>query len=91
MRLATLPSFRRCLKGQSDNRLAEVRATMLKADQAYGRPHLHAGIGMRRLGKHMECRDALDYRLVFRREGHALIFLFYGTHDEVKAFLKNLS
>ncbi len=64
---------------------------MLKADQAYGRPHLHTGIGMRRLGKHMECRDALDFRLVFRREGDALIFLFYGTHDEVKAFLKNLS
>ena len=64
---------------------------MLKADQAYGRPHLHAGIGIRRLGKHMECRDALDYRLTFGREGDALIFLFYGTHHEVKAFLKNLS
>jgi len=89
MRLATLPSFRRCLKGLPDARLSQVMGAMQRADQAYGHPHLHAGIGMRRLGKHMECRDALDYRLVFRRDGEALLFLFYGTQDEVKAFLKN--
>lgn len=89
MRLATLPSFRRSLSGLSDERLSHVRAAMLKADQAYGQPHLHAGIGLRRLGKHMECRDNLDGRLIFRRDGDTLLFLFYGTHDEVRAFMKN--
>jgi mRNA-degrading endonuclease YafQ of YafQ-DinJ toxin-antitoxin module len=89
MRLATLSSFRRSLKQLSEARLSQVIDAMRGADRAYGHPHLHAGIGMRRLGKHMECRDALDYRLVFRRDGDALLFLFYGTHDEVKAFLKN--
>ena len=49
----------------------------------------HSGLGLRRIGSHMECRDALDYRLLFKRDGDALLFVFYGTHDEVRAFSKN--
>ena len=89
MRLETLSSFRRCLRGLSDARLFQVMEAMRRADQVYAHPHLHAGIGMRRLGKHLECRDALDYRLIFRRDQDSLLFLFYVTYDEVKAFLKN--
>jgi mRNA-degrading endonuclease YafQ of YafQ-DinJ toxin-antitoxin module len=37
----------------------------------------------------MECRCGLDLRLVFQREGAALVFHLCGTHDEVRAFLKN--
>jgi len=37
----------------------------------------------------MECRCGPDLRLVFQREGEALVFHLCGTHDEVKAFLKN--
>ena len=91
MRLETLSSFRRCLKGLSDARLFQVMEAMRRADQVYGYPHLHAVIGMRRLGKLLECRDAFNYRIIFRRDQDSLLFLFYGTHDEVKAFLKNRS
>ena len=69
--------------------MAEVLEAMKRASQAYGQPHLHAGIGLRRLGKHMECRDALDYRLIFARDGDTLVFVFYGTHKAVQAFVKN--
>ena len=64
---------------------------MRRADQVYGYTHLHAVIGMRRLGKLLECRDAFDYQIIFRRDQDSLLFLFYGTHDEVKAFIKNRS
>jgi mRNA-degrading endonuclease YafQ of YafQ-DinJ toxin-antitoxin module len=37
----------------------------------------------------MECRDALDMRLIFQRRGDTLEFHFYGTHSEVKAFFRN--
>ena len=89
MKLASVSSFRRCVKGLADERMAEVLAAMKRAGQAYGHPHLHAGIGLRRLGKHMECRDALDYRLIFASDGDTLVFVFYGTHKEVQAFVKN--
>ena len=41
------------------------------------------------IGEFLECRDALDRRLIFQRCGDTLEFHFYGTHDEVRAFLKN--
>lgn len=62
---------------------------MKAAALAYGVPHLHDGVGLRRIIPFMECRCGLDLRLVFQREGDALVFHLCGTHDEVRAFLKN--
>jgi hypothetical protein len=56
---------------------------------AFGVPHLHAGLGLRRIPPFMECRCGLDLRLIFQREGDALVFHLCGTHDEVRDFLKN--
>lgn len=89
MKAATLPSFRRCLRGLSDARLLAVLAAIRAAEAAYGKPHRHTGIGLRMIGEFLECRDALDRRLIFQRCGDTLEFHFYGTHDEVRAFLKN--
>ena len=90
MKPETTASFRRCLKGFSDERLASILETMRAAAESYGRPHLHSGIGLRVIGDFIECRDALDYRLVFQREGGALVFSFYGTHDQVRAYVRNV-
>lgn len=89
MRTVTLPGFRRCLRGLSDARLEAVLAAIHAAAAAYGNPHRHAGIGLRVIGDWMECRDALDMRLIFQRREDTLEFHFYGTHDEVKSFLRN--
>lgn len=62
---------------------------MKDAGRAYGQPHLHAGLGLRRIRPFMECRCGLDLRLVFQREGQALVFHICGTHDVVESFLKN--
>jgi len=70
-------------------RKTEIFAAMQAALAAYGQPHLHAGIGLRRIPPFMECRCGLDLRLVFQREDEALVFHLCGTHAEVKTFLKN--
>jgi hypothetical protein len=82
--LATL----RFLKSIPAGRRDEVFAAMKAADAAYGQPHLHAGLGLRRIQPFMECRCGLNLRLVFQREGQALVFHLCGTHDEVESFLK---
>jgi hypothetical protein len=82
--LATL----RFLKSIPAGRRDEVFAAMKAADAAYGQPHLHAGLGLRRIQPFMECRCGLILRLVFQREGQALVFHLCGTHDEVESFLK---
>jgi hypothetical protein len=79
----------RFLKSIPPARRAEVLAAMKEAAAAFGLPHLHAGLGLRRIVQFMECRCGLDLRLIFQRERDALVFHLCGTHDEVKAFLKN--
>jgi hypothetical protein len=89
VKLETTAPFRRCLRGCSSERLEAILVPMRAAAAAYGKPHLHAGIGLRIIGDFIECRDALDYRLFSQRDGGSLVFRLYGTHDEVRAFLRN--
>ncbi len=85
MKLLATPRFLRSIPA---DRRDEVLAAMNAADAAYGQPHLHAGLGLRRIQPLMECRCGLDLRLIFQREGQALVFHLCGTHDEVESFLK---
>ncbi len=62
---------------------------MREAVRVFGFPHLHSGLGLRRIPPFMECRCGLDLRLVFQREGQDLVFHLCGTHNEVRAFLRN--
>jgi mRNA-degrading endonuclease RelE of RelBE toxin-antitoxin system len=57
---------------------------------SFGNPHLHAGIGLRKLDDALfECRSGLKTRLVFELllDG-SLYFYMMGSHDEVLKFLK---
>ena len=59
--------------------------------ESLGHPHRHAGLGVRKLTKnYFEMRAGLDLRLIFRLEVDAIVFVFAGTHDEVRRFLKQL-
>lgn len=86
MKLLTTPRFRKSVPA---SRRAEVFAAMQAAAEAYGHPHLHAGLGLRRIPPFMECRCGLDLRLVFQRETDSLVFHLCGNHAEIRAFLKN--
>jgi len=64
---------------------------MEKVRVNFGRPHLHAGSGLRALRSGVyECRLNLRQRLVFTLEPGSLYFHFIGNHDEVNRFLKSL-
>ena len=56
---------------------------------AFGQPHVHAGMGIRKLGEKLfECRAWLDVRFVFQDRGVDLYVSFVGNHDEVRALLR---
>jgi len=56
----------------------------------FGNPHLHAGIGIRKLAKDTyECRAGLHLRIIFLRYGNTLIFRMVGNHNDVVKYLKN--
>ena len=59
---------------------------------AWGHPHHHAGIGIRRLTRTIyECRIGRDERLafVFIATTPALVFFFLGNHDEMRKLLRS--
>ena len=63
---------------------------MQAAAGTFGQPHLHTGRGIREIKPGLyECRSGLGLRLLFRREGENLHFLFAGNHDEIRAYLRN--
>jgi hypothetical protein len=60
------------------------------ARDSWGKPHLHAGSGIRKLKEpYFECRSGLGLRLLFEDYGaDGLYFVFMGNHDDVDRFLK---
>ena len=56
----------------------------------FGRPHVHAGLGIQRLRKDLfECRTGLHWRVVFLAEEGLLTACDVMPHEEVKAWLRN--
>jgi hypothetical protein len=53
--------------------------------EEFGQPHLHSGLGIRKLrGHYFECRAGLHWRLVFKDTPDGLVVAFLGNHDEVR-------
>jgi len=75
MKLLATPRFSKSIPA---DRRDEVFAAMRAARCHYGQPHLHAGLGLRRIQPFMECRCGLDLRLVFQREGKRSSFTSAG-------------
>ena len=63
---------------------AEALLSISRVHEAFGRPHVHSGLGIRKLHANIfECRAGLKLRVVFRDLGEAMRFEFVGNHDEV--------
>jgi len=68
----------------------QIAASLRALGDGFGRPHLHAGIGIRRLRKDLfECRAGLHWRIVFFAEKGLLTAYDVMTHDEIKAWLRS--
>jgi hypothetical protein len=70
----------------------EIGDAINRVLESWGRPHLHSGIGIRRLTKTIfECRGGLDDRLafVFIATPPELVFFFLGNHDEILKLIRS--
>ena len=56
----------------------------------FGRPHVHSGLGIRKLGSRLfECRGNVALRFIFQDRPGDLFVSFLGNHDEIKALLRS--
>jgi hypothetical protein len=70
--------------------LEEINDRLREIIEAFGRPHVHSGLGLRRLRKSIfEFRISRDIRVVFLFfRPNRLQLVMTGNHDEVRAWLK---
>jgi hypothetical protein len=68
---------------------AAIVLALIELPDAFGQPHAHAGLGIRKLGdKLFECRAGLAIRALFLDRGVDLFVFFLGNHDQVQALLR---
>lgn len=83
------PSVIRRLRELSKSERVECLLALCDLHDAFGRPHSHSGLGIRKLGgKLFECRGNRALRFVFQDRSSDLFVSFLGTHDEVQTLLR---
>lgn len=92
MKVALAERFQRDVRALSGTQRGAVLEVLLSLPRAIGDPHLHAGLGIRKLhGSGIwETRVGLGLRLVFALERDLLTLVRVGRHDEIRRYLKGL-
>ena len=84
------PGVLRRLRELPKSERIECLLALYELDESFGRPHVHSGLGIRKLGdKLFECRGSLALRLIFQDRPTDLFISFLGNHDEIKALLRS--
>ena len=85
------PDVQKRLRALPREQCADVVLKLLELGDAFGKPHAHSGLGIRKLRADLfECRAGLALRILFRASPEALILRFIGSHDEVQKYLRTL-
>lgn len=89
LRVAAEKSVRLALAKLAPELRAGALVTLRALPAAFGRPHTHAGIGLRQLRRGIfEARVGLHLRVIFERDGDSLVVKTIGTHDEIRRYLR---
>ena len=90
MKVDLHPRLRKRVGKLSDDEREQIAESLRALADGFGRPHLHAGIGIRRLRNDLfECRAGLHWRIVIFAEKGLLTAYDVMTHDEIKAWLRS--
>lgn len=89
LRIAVEKSVSLALAKLAPELRAEVLTALRQLPAAFGRPHAHAGIGVRQLKRGVfEARVGLQVRFLFERDGDLLVVKTVGSHDEIQRYLR---
>jgi hypothetical protein len=71
------------------NERAAVLLGLLEIGNTFGHPHIHRGLGIRKLRSNLfECRAGLSLRAIFLNRPEGLWISMIGTHEDVKKYLR---
>jgi mRNA-degrading endonuclease YafQ of YafQ-DinJ toxin-antitoxin module len=92
MKVLLTERFQRDVRDLGEDQRRAVFEVMLGLSRALRDPHLHAGLGIRKLHRSgvFEARVGLGLRLVFAVDDEVLALVRVGSHDEVRRYLREL-
>ena len=78
------------LKGLLRSERAECLLALHDLREAFGKPHQHTGLGIRKLrAKTFECRANIKLRYLFQSRPECLYVFALAGHDEVQRMLRS--
>ena len=78
------------LTSLSSERRVDFWKAVGQLSESFGRPHIHAGIGIRKLGMRLfEFRLGIELRVLFLDRDNDLYLAFLGSHDEVRKEIRS--
>jgi hypothetical protein len=84
------PAVLKRLQSLSKSERTECLLTLCELPETFGRPHVHSGLGIRKLGsKLFEFRGNVSLRFIFQDRPADLYIVFLGNHDEVKTLIQS--
>jgi hypothetical protein len=87
--LAIDPAVIARLRELPKNESVECLLSLCDLADTFGRPHVHSGLGIRKLGnKLFEFRGNRDLRFIFQDRGAELFISFLDNHDEIMTLLR---
>jgi hypothetical protein len=90
--LSVDPQVLKRLKQFEKTERVECLLALVELTDAFGQPHRHGGIGIRKLGNSLfECRGKLALRFIFENRVEDLFVFFLGDHAEVRRLLRGRS
>jgi mRNA-degrading endonuclease YafQ of YafQ-DinJ toxin-antitoxin module len=92
MKIALTERFQADVRALANEERGAVFEAMLSLPRALGAPHLHAGLGLRKIHRTgiWEARVGLKLRLVFTFADDTLALVRAADHDEVRRYLRGL-
>ena len=92
MRITLAERFQQDVRGLDEFGRVAVLDAMLALPKVLGQPHLHAGLGLRKIHPHglWEVRVGLGLRLILALAADEAKFVRVGSHDEVRRWLRSL-
>jgi mRNA-degrading endonuclease RelE of RelBE toxin-antitoxin system len=89
--ILTRPSYLRVFKRLSSTQQSAINAALARLPEVFGRPHMHAGIGIRPFGGFYECRIGRDLRVLFVFDRGDFVLVTVSDHDAVARFIRDNS
>lgn len=84
------PAVLQRLRDLPKSERVECLLALCELAETFGRPHMHSGLGIRKLGNKLyECRGSLALRFIFQDRPADLFVSFLGNHDEIKALFRS--